>query len=39
MADHLHLLIGLSPDIALSDLVKDVKVASSKLIRTLERVR
>ena len=32
MAGHLHLLVGLSPDIALSDLVKDVKVASSKLI-------
>jgi putative transposase len=25
MADHLHLLIGMSPDIALSDLVKDVR--------------
>jgi REP element-mobilizing transposase RayT len=32
MPDHLHLLVGLRPDIALSDLVKDVKVASSNLI-------
>jgi putative transposase len=32
MADHLHLLIGLSPDVSLSGLVKDAKVASSSLI-------
>ena len=32
MADHVHLLIGLSPEIALSDLVKDVKEASSRFI-------
>ncbi len=30
--DHVHLLIGLRPDIALSDLVRDVKAASSSLI-------
>jgi REP-associated tyrosine transposase len=32
MPDHVHLLIGLRPDIALSDLVRDVKAASSSLI-------
>ena len=30
--DHLHLLIGMKPDIALSDLVRDVKASSSKFI-------
>jgi REP element-mobilizing transposase RayT len=39
MPDHIHLLIGLSPDIALSDLVKDVKVASSSLINDKRWVR
>ena len=32
MPDHVHLLVGLRPDCALSDLVRDVKAASSKLI-------
>ena len=32
MPDHVHLLIGLKPDIALSDLVRDVKAKSSKLV-------
>jgi len=32
MPDHVHLLIGLNPDISLSDLVQDVKSASSRLI-------
>jgi len=32
MPDHVHLLIGLNPDIALSALVRDVKAASSRLI-------
>ena len=32
MPDHVHLLIGMNPDIALSDLVRDVKAASSRLI-------
>src|SRR5258706_5016550 len=32
MPDHLHLLIGLKPDMALSDLVRDVKASSSKFI-------
>jgi len=39
MPDHVHLLIGMSPDIALSDLVKDVKVASSSLINDKRWVR
>jgi REP element-mobilizing transposase RayT len=38
-ADHLHLLVGMSPDVALSDLVKDVKVASSRLINDKRWVR
>jgi putative transposase len=29
MPDHLHMLIGMQPDIALSDLVRDVKSSSS----------
>ena len=32
MADHVHLLIGMKPNIALSDLVRDVKASSSKFI-------
>ena len=32
MPDHVHLLIGLRPDMALSDLVRDVKAVSSKFI-------
>ena len=32
MPDHVHMLFGLNPDIALSDLVRDVKSASSRLI-------
>ena len=39
MPDHVHLLIGQSPDIALSDLVKDVKIASSRLINDKRWVR
>jgi putative transposase len=30
--DHLHLLVGLRPDTALSDLMRDVKAGSSKFI-------
>ena len=30
MPDHLHMLIGLRPDEALSDLVRDVKAGASK---------
>ena len=32
MADHMHLLIGLKPSIALSDLVRDIKASSSAFI-------
>ena len=32
MTDHVHILIGLKPDTALSDLVRDVKANSSKFI-------
>jgi len=32
LPDHLHLLVGLQPDIALSDLVRNVKASSSKFI-------
>lgn len=32
VADHVHLLIGLKPSIALSDLVRDIKAGSSKFI-------
>ena len=39
MPDHVHILVGLSPDIALSDLVKAVKVASSSLINDKRWVR
>lgn len=33
MPDHCHVLIGLRPDIALSDLVRDMKASSSKFIK------
>ena len=32
MPDHLHLLIGLKPDLSLSNLMRDVKANSSKFI-------
>jgi putative transposase len=32
MPDHLHILIGLRPDMALSDLVRDIKTGSTKFI-------
>ena len=32
MPDHLHLVVGLRPDEALSDLVRDIKANSSKFI-------
>ena len=34
MPDHTHLLVGLKPSIALSDLVRDVKNASTNFINT-----
>ena len=39
MADHIHLLVGLGPDIAVSDLIKAVKEASSRLINDKRWVR
>lgn len=32
MPDHMHILVGLKPDQALSDLVRDIKAGSSKFI-------
>lgn len=32
MSDHIHILVSIKPDIALSDLVKDIKANSSKWI-------
>ncbi len=32
VSDHAHLLIGLKPDMALSDLVREIKASSSKFI-------
>ncbi len=32
MPDHIHILIGIKPDVALSDLVRDAKANSSKFI-------
>ena len=32
MPNHIHLLIGLKPNIAISDLVRDIKAGSSKFI-------
>lgn len=32
MPDHMHILIGLKPDMALSDLVRDIKANSSRFI-------
>ena len=32
MPDHIHILIGLKPDIALSDLIRDVKSCSTNFI-------
>ena len=33
VADHIHIITHLHPSIALSDLVKDIKIASSKYIK------
>ncbi len=32
MPDHIHLLVGLKPNISISDLVRDIKAGSSKFI-------
>jgi REP-associated tyrosine transposase len=39
MPDHVHILIGMKPNIALSAFVKDIKVASSRLINDKGWVR
>jgi putative transposase len=39
MPDHVHLLFGMGPSIALSDVVKDVKAASSRLINDKKWVK
>ena len=39
MPDHVHILVGLKPTVAISDLVKDIKVASSRLINDKKWVR
>ena len=39
MPDHIHLLMGMKPDFALSDLVRDIKASSSKFINEHRLVR
>ena len=39
MPDHAHIFIGMKPDIALSDLVRDVKASSSLFINEKKWVR
>jgi len=39
MPDHVHLLLGLKPEIALSSLVRDIKANSSKFINEHHWVR
>lgn len=39
MPDHVHILVGLKPNLAISDLVKDIKVASSRFINDKRLVR
>ncbi len=39
MPDHTHLLIGLKPNIAISDLVRDIKAGSSKFINEQKWVK
>ena len=39
MPDHVHILVGLKPTVAVSALVKDIKVASSRLINDKKLVR
>jgi REP element-mobilizing transposase RayT len=37
--DHVHILLGIKPDIALSDLVRDIKANSSRFIKEKRWVR
>lgn len=39
MPDHCHILTGLRPDVALSDLVRDIKSSSSKFIKEKKWVK
>jgi putative transposase len=39
MPDHIHIFIGLHPSIAISDLVKDIKVNSTNFINDKKMVR
>ena len=39
MSDHVHILIGLKPSMALADLIQDIKVDSSKFINKKKWVR
>ena len=39
VSDHVHILIGLKPDIALSDLVRDIKANSSRFINEKKWIR
>jgi len=39
VADHIHILVSLKPDIAISDLVRDIKAGSSKWINEKRLVR
>ncbi|MGI8638585.1 MAG: IS200/IS605 family transposase [Pyrinomonadaceae bacterium] len=39
VADHIHILIGIEPNIALSDLVRDIKANSSRFINEKKFVR
>lgn len=39
VADHIHLLIGITPSTSLSDLVRDIKASSSKFINDRKYVR
>ena len=37
MPDHIHILVGMDPNIAVSSLVRDIKANSSKFINKKER--
>ncbi|MDQ3180507.1 MAG: IS200/IS605 family transposase [Acidobacteriota bacterium] len=39
VADHIHILLGIEPNIALSDLVRDIKANSSRFINEKKFVR
>ena len=32
MPDHIHILVGMTPDVAISDLVRDIKVSTTRFI-------